>query len=291
MRSTHWILFLAGTWAFLGVHAALATAGDFTIDKYGFFYQTSNSQPTTATDWCFNAYAEASSPLDFSAAQLTPPSGSPISLSGGSLLTLPKGPSTYSTQAQLDAAFADGAYTFEATSGRLSGDTASLTMPAGSFYPTAVPYLNASSFASLEDYDPSQSLQVTWNSFSPDARTTYPFVEFFILDPSNGYATLFTADTSTEVSNFTSATIPASTLSPDHQYLATLVFSNDIQTQYAYFSTYNTDIEKEYFTDITFTTVPEPSSIVLLGAGAIALYAVARRGRSDARQAHHRRGI
>ena len=94
-------------------------------------------------------------------------------------------------------------------------------------YPATVPYLDAASYAALEDYDPSQPLPLNWNSFTPDIRTTEPFVNFFVLDLST-FSSVFQTSTTANVSSFMSTTIPASTLTPNHQYQATLVFSNGV---------------------------------------------------------------
>jgi hypothetical protein len=280
MRSLRWILCLASVWSCVGVQTILAAPGDFSIDKNLFFKQTSGSQPTIADGWQFSAMVLVANRADMNAAQLTPPGGSALPMTGSSVLQI--APTFFNSLANLDAAFPDGSYVFKPSGGTLSGGTASLTMPDNTFYPAEVPSLSGSSYTSLQAYNPSQSLQLTWNSFTPDARTTFPFVDFFIEELVNGEDTSTALQTSTftNVSSFTSATIPAATLLPNQQYQAVLVFENDVQTNDAYFGTYNTDIQKEYFTDIDFTTaaVPEPSSIVLLAAGVIgACVFVARR--------------
>ncbi len=265
---------LSGVWVLAGAGAAMAGTGDLIIDKIAFFNQTSSSPPATAVEWKFSATVLPANPIDIAAAELTPPGGSPLAIGPGALALS----ASYTSQAQLDAAFPDGGYAFQITSGSLSGGTASLTMPDNSFYPAEIPALSGSSFTALETYNPSQALPLSWDSFTPDARTTFPFVDFWIWDMSN-QTTSFIADTSTNVSSFTSATIPASTLLPNHQYWASFVFENDVKTNNAYFGDYNTDILKEYYTDIYFTTVPEPSSGVLVGVAAAGLYVVARRRR------------
>ncbi len=271
-RAVHWLL--AGVLALATAPAALAGPGNFLVDKEAFFNQTSGSQPTAASRWQFGTqiYQPAE---NISGATITVPGGSPISMNGSSGFLFPSPSLTtfFTSQSQFNAALPDGNYTFGVTINS-SGGTASLTMPDNSFYPATVPFLSPSSFSALEHYNPGQSLNLAWNSFVPDARTTSPLVSFFIQDRSN-FAEAFSTSSSTNVSSFTSATIPAGTLQPNHSYLATLVFTNNIMTTNAYFSTYDTDIMKEYYTDINFTTtaVPEPSSLALLGAGIAALLA------------------
>ncbi len=203
-------------------------------------------------------------------------------MTGAVLLTLPTFPPPYySTQAQLDAAYPNGNYNLAVTSGTLSGQSATINMPANTFYPGEVPFLTSTTFANLEHYNPSEPLQLNWNSFVPDARTTFPFVNFFIEDTSTSKQ-VFEVSTASNVSSFTSTTLPALTLSPNHQYEAVLVFSNEILTQNAYFGTYDSAIEKAYYTDITFKTntplaTPEPSSLVMAALGTAGLFFVARR--------------
>jgi hypothetical protein len=280
-------LLLAGVLLlFTAAQVALATPYEFIVDKNVFFNQISGSQPTAAASEQFGAQIFGNNNL--TAATLTPPGGSPISMmGGGGTFHLPFSVNTYFTsQSQLDAAFPDGNYSYGVTINS-SNDTASLTMPDNTFYPTTVPFLTSASFSALQSYNPTQSLQLSWNSFVPDPRTTFPFVDFFIQDESTIAPAVFVSDTSTNVSSFTSTTIPVGTLLPDHNYLAVLVFENDAATTNAYFGDYDTDAEKEYFTDIRFTTTPEPSSLVLLCAGAaVALLAYGMRFR-NARGARH----
>lgn len=270
------ILSLAGIWGVAGVRAAFAS-GDIRIDKSGFFNQTSGLQPASARTWYFSAAIQRNLSADMTTAQLYPPSWSPISMNN---LSYPVDYS-YGTQSALDAAFADGNYAFRVTSGNMSGDWFTLTMPASGFYPAEVPFLNSPSYQQLKNYNPSVPLQLTWNSFTPDARSTLSMVDLFVEDMSS-YSDVFTTYSATDVPDFTSATIPALTLVPNHQYAATIVFQNDIWTNNAYFGTYSTNICKEYYTQISFTTVPEPGTLALLAVGALsfAAYTWRKRGRN-----------
>ena len=158
MRSLRWIPCLAAVWSCVGVQTILAAPGDFVIDKNLFFKQTSGSQPTIADGWQFSATVIVANRADMNAAQLTPPGGSALPVTGSSVLQT--APASFTSLANLDAAFPDGSYVFEPSGGSLSGGTASLTMPDNTFYPAEVPSLSGSSYASLQAYNPSQSLQL-----------------------------------------------------------------------------------------------------------------------------------
>jgi hypothetical protein len=144
-----WLLFVA----------APAVPNEFDVDKNLFFNQTSGSQPTAAASWQFGAQIIEN---NISAATLTPPGGTPISMGGA--VEILHANAFFTNQSQLDTAFPDGNYTFGVTINSSHG-TASLTMPDSSFYPATVPFVTSSSFSAIQHYNPAQSLQLTWNSF------------------------------------------------------------------------------------------------------------------------------
>jgi hypothetical protein len=60
---------------------------------------------------------------------------------------------SFSTKAQLDAAFPAGSYTLSATGGTSGPATATMSS-AQSFYPQTVPFLNGSTFSNLQGLNP-----------------------------------------------------------------------------------------------------------------------------------------
>jgi hypothetical protein len=181
---------------------------------------------------------------------------------------------TFRFQADMQAQFPFGAYTFNVENSH-SGATDSLTINhTKDAYPDSLPLLTAASYQALQHYDPTKPLTVSWNPYVVDPNAGASDITYGIIPPGGGYVFGKTV----VPSSTTSCTIPANGLAFNTTYSFLLGFDSKINTG----ANPPQDVSFGYFEYVNFTTAtPEPSSLALLGTGAVGLvgYACRRRRR------------
>lgn len=174
------------------------------------------------------------------------------------------------------ADFPGGNYTISATS---SGGTQSGTVAYGGtpFYTSAIPTLTGSTYSTMQGMNAANPFTVTFNSFTPNSNTTPGDAWTFL--------TIYLASTGAIVftdgflpPSTTSVTIPGGTLLPGTAYDFELNHDNRVIGPTPEGLTGEQEFDLR--TDGTFSTAivaPEPSSILLLGAGLLGLAPMLRR--------------
>jgi hypothetical protein len=249
------------------------------VDNYVLFKSIYNQQTSPSA---FSTYLTAfdvrlfeAAAGDATTATLTyPGTGSPedIPISTYSTSTFDAN-STLSTQAAMDAAFPVGTYTANWTAGTFGPGSASIDYTEDA-YADDTPLFDPSTFADLGSENAGQPITLDWNSFVTGSVADSSFVFLNIYNAGTD-ATVF-SDTFLPATT-TSLTIPADTLQPGTDYLASLDFSNRISgSSNGIPTTFGFDRVTEAALD---TTAPEPGSLPLavsavliwmplLGAGA-----------------------
>jgi hypothetical protein len=262
--STNWLrstlVVSAGVMLFGAVSPLQAALTGVDIFKNISYSQTSGAAPTSPVNFFADVEAYMANPGDFTSVSVTYPGpGSPVSLP---LVTPTKfgiGPS-FATQADMDAAYPFGTYTF--TAGPAT-ETAAFNYLLDA-YTSDIPALDASTFAALQGMNPSQPFTFNFNAFTPNPNASVgeTFLTIFGTSFGGGHPP-----------STTSATMAANTLAFNTTYNWELDFSDRI-TATDPSSGVPTLIGFDVRTDGSFTTAPspEPSSMVpfammLLGAG------------------------
>jgi hypothetical protein len=261
----------------LSAMGQIATHSNF---KVGFFDQTNampNFTPASAFAWTFASIVDRSDVMDADAGTVTAPGGSPtlnLTPDGLSLSARRDFPSF----ADLNGSFGLGTYQFAITGGTYGGQTGTLSNPED-FFPLSIPYFT--NFNDLNSPDPSQPILFTWNEH--------------LTNPSGNVATDFFRVTNLLTNEIViEASLDPSemeyTIDPDFllsatPYRFTIYFNErsftDGSVNLGTWDSPSTDIgfvNYDYATNITVTTAPEPTSLVLAVMGA--LVGVARRHRT-----------
>ena len=245
-----------------GASPARAGFTQFFQDHTVNYTQNSNSQPTTETGAYYLTRPTSTTSPDFTAVSLTPPVGSPFSLTegtpGSGFWDSGLSSHTFATKALLDAAFPTGTYTLTGTGG--SAPTTSTISYSQSAYSLSVPFLTGTTYSTLQGFNPSNPLTITWNSFLTGSVANSSTIFFSISGPSGSVYNQALSSLTTSVS------LSANVFSPNTTYLYQLEFSNDIDGTDA--GGVFLDNRFVFVTSGTFTTgssvaVPEPSTIVL----------------------------
>lgn len=263
--STNWLrstlVVSAGVMLFCAVSPLQAALTGVDIFKNISYQQTSGAAPTSPVNFFADVEAYMQNPGDFTSVTVTYPGpGSPASLP---LVTPTKfgiGPS-FATQADMDAAYPFGTYTF--TAGPTT-ETAAFNYLVDA-YTSDIPALDASTFAALQGMNPSQPFTFNFNSFTPNPNASVgeTFLTIFGTSFGSGYSP-----------STTSATMSANTLAFNTTYNWELDFSDRISGTDPS-SGVPTLIGFDVRTDGSFTTAaaptPEPSStlpfaLMFLGA-------------------------
>jgi hypothetical protein len=223
----------AGVLSLLGVGPSIAQLNTYFVGKNASYVQTSPNPPTDAFGYGFFA-ATFFQPGDFTAGTLTYPGpGSPDTLPLLSPTTLQEF-SSFATKAALDAAYPFGTYTFNLSGGALDLQSVSLTY-IQDVYPSSVPALTPATFNALAaGPDPSQPLNIEFNTFAPAGSDSFKYIQIYGLDGPGQFFQAFTPQQ-------TSVTVPAYTFSTGRRYRLYLYFQNGVgpqgQAQYFEFST------------------------------------------------------
>jgi hypothetical protein len=248
------LAFAAGT-----VHGSLTLVDIFTS---GNFQQTSSAPPTKPYGEFVSLGASFQNAGDFDSASASYPGP------GTQALTLQGNGFTYETGyfptlASLRSAFPFGTYDITAhNSGTSSSQTGQINY-AADYFTSTVPTVSPASYNSLQNYDPTESLNVSFNAFTPNPNVSDAYTYFTIYDATTIDSVFSSGALPASTTSFV---IPANALQPDTSYLLELDFSDRLN---------GTDSVDDVPTlqgfnvndDLDFTTaVPEPLSAAVLGA-------------------------
>lgn len=267
--------------AFAGCACALlwTTAADFArgglvdVDLFNNidYEQTSGAAPTTSTGSFFDLGGDFQNAGDFDSVTVSfPGPGSPVSpmITGTSFNF---GSQLFATQADLQAAFPLGTYTFTASNSITLASQTGVIDYTANLFTTAIPALAAATYNGLQGMNPAASFAVNFDSFTPDPNASQGFTFFTVYDPITRNVVFTQGFLDPSV---TSVTIPANTLAANTQYGFELDFSdrlNGLDSANNVFTTQGFDVR----TDGLFTTgaaqAPEPASGILAGIGALSL--------------------
>lgn len=245
---------------------ASAQVTDYRLFKEAYYSQSGPGTPTLDF-WAMDANIQASSDYATDIRLTLPSPGAPIDdvVADGAWEIF----EFFSTQAELDAAYPDGSYTYAISGGVGGAQTAQLTMPTG-FLPDVVPQIDDSTWSTLATTDGSTPISIGWNAFAPHPLAANARVRLFLHDlTSDDFVTLgnsLAPDTS-------SYELVAGTLTAGHAYELILIFSNAIRTENAGFGTATSLVDANRSVTARFSVVPEPGTAMLLGLGLLGLAA------------------
>jgi len=281
-------LVLASMMIALNVPLANADLTDYGLFKGVNYQQSGNTQPSAIIGALGIVSLDDDNGADFASAHVattSPSSPFPLSvqLSGNSFgiglgnTNLSK---AYGTQTALDTDLPNSAlYQFAVSGGTLGTKTASLTSPATDLFPS-VPFFNGSIFSQLQGMHSAAPFQFAWNGFTPAAGTDSNSGQIIIdIHRVSDGKDMLSGFLPFGDNTFKSFLLPANTLQPNTTYDASLVYANGILTPNAGFGGAFSQIDFATKTDLIFTTVPEPSSLMLLAVGSLGLFAYIRRRR------------
>lgn len=268
--------------SFLAGGAPRAVAGTISfvdIFKNVGYVQTGNGATLSSNGAFFSADLNSGAPDDYSSVTMTYPGpGSPASLPESNP------PSTdyhyqtgsFASQADMDAAFPTGTYTFSTN----TGDIASLDYTSDDYSQT-LPYLTGSDYSNLQDMNPGDAFTFDFSPFVTGGNPleTSSFIFFTIYDYTLGQQVY---DAGFLPATTTSVTVPGGTLHYGDSFAYEIDFS-DRDTPFGNGGTFPPQIGFETRTDGTFTaaiqSVPEPGTLILTGIGLMAAAATRRRAR------------
>ena len=200
-----------------------ADVDEYEILKIQEYEQTANNvQPTTPTEFFFEVDISTTASGDFAAVNLGGAPASPVALFNDALSW--KLFDQYMSKTALDNAYPNAnSYTLDTSGGNLVDPFSEpITFGATDNYSTVVPFFTGSTYNDLQGADSNAAINLTWNLPS-SGGTQVKSVEVSIDEvPFNllYFEELTVSETSTM--------IPASTLSPNTDYIVFLVWSSDV---------------------------------------------------------------
>jgi len=198
-----------------------ADVDEYEILKIQEYEQTANNvQPITPTEFFFEVDISTTASGDFAAVNLGGAPASPVALFNDALSW--KLFDQYMSKTALDNAYPNGnSYTLDTSGGNLGPFSEPITFGTEN-YSTVVPFFTGSTYNDLQGADSNAAINLTWNLPSSGGAQV-KFVSVSIDEvPFNFlyFEELTVSDTSTM--------IPASTLSPNTDYIVFLQWSSDI---------------------------------------------------------------
>ncbi|MDG3003820.1 PEP-CTERM sorting domain-containing protein [Paludisphaera mucosa] len=261
----------------------VAHAGIEFVDQFRsrFSTQTGDGPAVTDLGYAFSTRLFASAPNFYNTVGMTGPGGTvdlTADVSNPSVYSY--GSSLFASKSDMDAAFPIAAtYDYLATSG--SGPDATSLTPGADDYPQSTPYLAGTTYSDLQGVNAGQAIQVAFSSFDTGGSASESFIFFTIFDLTLGQSVY---DAGFLPATTTGVTLGAGVLQAGHSFSYELNFSNRelVSTPGTGF---DSQLGFDYRTSGTFSTsaVPEPSTLVLAGIGAVGILVSSRRGRRTAR--------
>lgn len=272
---------------------AQANVSYYSLFKDAHYTQTSSAEPTAPDYYYFSAPLYVQNVGDITGATITTPvTGAINSLT--ELGATSDGiewqyqPSSFSTQAGLDASYPNGIYTY--TADTASGSYSVPLALSGDFYSPTVPYLTGSSYTALQNANAGQQTTITWNPISLSSGANTDFVYLGLFDSTTNSALSIGGNLGTST---TSLVIPAGTFSPGDNYELNLYFTERSQNTPTglpgVFGGATSLAGYDRQTSVSFTAVPEPPVWILL-IGAIGTLTFLRGARMKRRTADNAGG-
>jgi hypothetical protein len=242
---------------------ATAQAGIFYIETFrgGDWVQTGNGNTLSLLDWSFGSNLFSVSPNDYNAVTMTYPGpGSPLSFSQLDPITFSYGSVFFATEAELNAAFPTGTYTFTASKG-MTSDSTSFSYTTD-YYPQSQPYFSGTTYQALQGMNAAAPFTLQFSPFvtgslpSGSSSSIYVVIED-LTTSAVPFAGTYAASTASVV-------LPANTLTAGDSYVAALTYTNTILVPSPGTEFGSVGIYFGLGADLYFTAVPEPPTIVLL---------------------------
>lgn len=242
----------------------------YAVRNVGYFAQSSDAAPVTATQWNFDAQVRFTAAGDASAASLSGSTGGPNALVQSGVEWSYRSPD-FATEAARAAAFPYSGYTVDYNAGTLGVGSRGPLTPVSS-YPSNIPTLTGAAYSGLIAWRPALdgNYTVTFNTHVIDLSSTVTDTYITIYDRTTG-------GTLVESANLTAGST-AYTLN----HLA-YVSGHSYELNIEFFRQYEPSIGNIYIQEFTnhvvFSPVPEPSAYALVAGLAGAALGVLRRRR------------
>jgi hypothetical protein len=254
-----YVIFQVAVTLLCAVSSARASLVEPSLQKILLFSQTSAAAPTAPDS--FGAYLGVYelNPGDVDSVTVAYPGpGSPVTLPGPGFVTS----QYFLTQADMDAAYPLGTYTFLANNSVTLASETDVLNYAQDAYPLDIPALDPATFLALEGMNPSLPFTVDFNSFTQSPNANAGGGTYFVVTGGMSPFWSYTPD---------SAVIPANTLAFGATYYWGLGFDDQI-TSTDPSTGAPTLIVEDLETFGTFTTAaaaPEPSTLILAGIASL----------------------
>jgi hypothetical protein len=249
------------------------------IFKNNVYTQTSGAAPTTPVGFFADVELQSAGAGDFNSVVVTYPGpASPTNVPQATPTFFSYGPS-FATAAAMNAAIPFGTYNYLATNTSPVVSQAGQLIYSTDAFTSAIPALSATTFGALNGLNVVNALTVSFNSFTPNASASQGFTFFSIFD---GTGNVVFSDGFLDPST-TSLLLPAGILLANGNYSFELDFSdriNGLDPSSSAFTTIGSDVRTDgtFTTGPSLSTVPEPTTLVLVGCGLFAVVCYKKRG-------------